>query len=97
MSPPDAEASLPDAAEFDPLLVSILRSLHGPDDGSTSALAGLSLARLAKRTGLRQSTLRRNLTWLEDAGLVRVELDEAGGGRVLLTSTGTALIGALEG
>ncbi|RYU62567.1 winged helix-turn-helix transcriptional regulator [Methylolobus aquaticus] len=42
----------------------------------------LSLARLAKRTGLRQSTLRRYLTLLEEAGIVRVTLEEDGGGSV---------------
>jgi len=93
--PLDPCASLPDAAEFDPVSVTLLRTLHGVEDKNGKAPAGLSLARLAKRTGLRQSTLRRNLTWLEDVGLVSVELDEAGGGRVLLTSAGTALIAAL--
>lgn len=58
MPPLDPCANLPDAAEFDPVSVTLLRTLHGVEDKNGKALAGLSLARLAKRTGLRQSTLR---------------------------------------
>jgi DNA-binding transcriptional ArsR family regulator len=46
--------------------------------------APLSLARLSKRTQLRMSTLRRFLSALEEAGVVRVELNEDGTGSAVL-------------
>ncbi|NQE48234.1 transcriptional regulator [Herbaspirillum rubrisubalbicans] len=46
--------------------------------------AGLSLARLSKRTQLRMSTLRRFLSALEEAGVVKVEMNEDGTGSVTL-------------
>ncbi len=95
MSPLDTVEERPETVAFDPVLVTVLCALHAGDRVTGQSPASLSLARLAKRTGLRQSTLRRNLTRLEDAGLVHVELDEAGGGRVLLTNAGTALTAAL--
>ncbi len=49
-----------------------------------------SLARLAGRLDVRQSTLRRTLALLEDAGLVEVQLGEDGGGAVSLTAIGRA-------
>jgi DNA-binding MarR family transcriptional regulator len=49
-----------------------------------------SLARLAGRLDVRQSTLRRTLALLEDAGLVEVQLGEDGGGAVSLTTVGRA-------
>ncbi len=49
-----------------------------------------SLARLAGRLDVRQSTLRRALALLEDAGLVEVQLGEDGGGAVSLTAIGRA-------
>lgn len=49
-----------------------------------------SLARLAGRLEVRQSTLRRTLALLEDAGLVAVRLGEDGGGEVSLTTVGRA-------
>ncbi len=49
-----------------------------------------SLARLAGRLEVRQSTLRRTLALLEDAGLVAVRLGEDGGGEVELTAIGRA-------
>ncbi|MBP0600136.1 helix-turn-helix domain-containing protein [Herbaspirillum sp. LeCh32-8] len=52
--------------------------------------APLSLARLSKRTQLRMSTLRRFLSALEEAGVVKVELNEDGTGRaqLLMPSSG---------
>ena len=44
----------------------------------------LSLARLSKRTQLRMSTLRRFLSALEEAGVVKVEMNEDGTGSVSL-------------
>ncbi|MBW9332813.1 transcriptional regulator [Herbaspirillum sp. RU 5E] len=44
----------------------------------------LSLARLSKRTQLRMSTLRRFLSALEEAGVVKVEMNEDGTGSVRL-------------
>ena len=77
---------MPPEPEVDPVLLEILQALWevgAPDEG-------LSLARLAKRTHLRQSTLRRHLTLLAAAGLVRVTLDEAGGGQVTLNAEALA-------
>ena len=44
----------------------------------------LSLARLSKRTQLRMSPLRRFLSALEEAGVVKVEMNEDGTGSVSL-------------
>ena len=49
-----------------------------------------SLARLAARLEVRQSTLRRALALLEDSELVEVRLAEDGGGTVSLTAVGRA-------
>lgn len=87
----------PDAEEFDPVLVALLQALFGTPHGEAELRQGLSLARLAKQTGLRQSTLRRNLTTLEEAGLVRVELHEAGGGQAALTGEGREFCAMLWG
>lgn len=75
----------------DPLTVAILRALH--EDLADSR--DMSLARLAKRVGARQSTLRRQLTALEDAGLVGVMLTDDGSGSVELTTEGRALCALL--
>ncbi|OWY30307.1 transcriptional regulator [Herbaspirillum robiniae] len=53
-------------------------------DFDRSGGAPLSLARLSKRTQLRMSTLRRFLSALEEAGVVKVELNEDGTGSVQL-------------
>jgi len=49
-----------------------------------------SLARLAGRLEVRQSTLRRALALLEDSELVEVQLAEDGGGEVEITPLGRA-------
>ncbi|WP_201276340.1 helix-turn-helix domain-containing protein [Methylotetracoccus oryzae] len=76
--------SSPETAEdaLDPGLAAILNVLAAHAMEGTGR--DLSLARLAKRTGLRQSTLRRYLTLLEEAGVVRVTLGEDGSGSVSL-------------
>jgi DNA-binding IclR family transcriptional regulator len=76
--------STPEAAEdaLDPGLAAILNVLAAHAMEGTGR--DLSLARLAKRTGLRQSTLRRYLTLLEEAGIVRVTLEEDGSGSISL-------------
>lgn len=90
--PVDADA-LPDDEpdSIDPLTVAILRALHEDQEDERD----MSLARLAKRIGARQSTLRRQLTALEDAGVVRVLLDDDGSGQVNLTTEGSALCALL--
>ena len=50
-----------------------------------------SLAKLAKRTQLPQSTLRRYLTSLTEAGIATVTLDEAGLGSSTLTEFGRSI------
>ena len=74
---------------LDPGLEAILNVLSG--HAMEAGGRGLSLARLAKRTGLRQSTLRRHLTLLEEAGIVRVTLEEDGSGTVGLRFSGIGL------
>lgn len=81
----------PSADGIDPLTIAILRALHEDREDERD----MSLARLAKRVGARQSTLRRQLTALEDAGVVRVELDDDGSGTVSLTTEGSALCALL--
>ncbi|CAM2147452.1 protein of unknown function [Pararobbsia alpina] len=50
-----------------------------------------SLAKLSKRTQLAQSTLRRYLTSLTEAGLATVTLDDAGLGSSTLTEFGRSV------
>jgi len=66
-------------------VVLILAELQRDADNNDGA--PLSLARLSKRTQLRMSTLRRFLAALEDAGVVKVELNEDGTGAVQLLPT----------
>jgi DNA-binding transcriptional ArsR family regulator len=88
---PGETAEGPDDQAIDPLLIALLQALHDGGRGAHEPTAGLSFARLAKRLGIRQSTLRRNLSLLEEAGLARIELEETGGGRAMLTPEGVAL------
>ena len=81
MSPHELAPELASDA-LDPGLVAILNVLAAHAMEGTGR--DLSLARLAKRTGLRQSTLRRCLTVLEDAGIVRMTLGEDGSGSARL-------------
>lgn len=91
MSPADPEADTGGNAAIDPLLTAILGELWNDAQASARSQGGLSLARLAKRVGVRQSTLRRHLTALEGAGIVKVEFAEGGGGTVALALGGQAL------
>lgn len=95
MHPGEAAAG-PDDQAIDPLLIALLQALHARGSGAHEPTASLSFARLAKRLEIRQSTLRRNLSLLEEAGLARIELEETGGGRAMLTTEGAALCAALE-
>lgn len=92
---PGEAAEGPDDQAIDPLLIAMLQALHDRESGAHEPTAGLSLARLAKRLEIRQSTLRRNLSLLEEAGLARIELEETGGGRAMLTPEGASLCAAL--
>ncbi|KAF1041211.1 MAG: hypothetical protein GAK35_03478 [Herbaspirillum frisingense] len=65
-----------------PEVLTIVNELQA--DFERSGGAPLSLARLSKRTQLRMSTLRRFLSALEEAGIVKVELNEDGTGSVQL-------------
>jgi DNA-binding transcriptional ArsR family regulator len=78
--------------DFDSQWVAILHALAV--EAAQSPLRDISLARLSKRAGLRQSTLRRYLTMLEDAGIVRMILAEDGRGRAALTEAGRAMLWA---
>jgi hypothetical protein len=50
-----------------------------------------SLARLAKQSGLPMSVLRRQLSYLQAAGVVQLQLNEEGRGSAGLTVDGMAL------
>lgn len=53
-----------------------------------------SLAKLSKQAGLPMSALRRQLTLLEEAGLVALTLDDGGvTGTIELSPTGRQLLG----
>lgn len=56
-----------------------------------------SLAKLSKRAQLPQSTLRRYLTSLTEAGIATVTLDEAGLGSSMLTEFGRSVCADLFG
>lgn len=71
-----------DAMGLPPEVVAIIGELQA--DAEKSGGATLSLARLSKRTQLRMSTLRRFLVALEEAGIVKVELNDDGTGSVQL-------------
>lgn len=89
MSRPEPESR--NGEDLDPLLIAILHELCGDAQQGATPESGLSLARLAKRVGVRQSTLRRHLTALEGAGIVTVALGEDGGGTVALAYSGQTL------
>lgn len=66
-----------------PEVLLIVETLQA-DAGQKEQSAPLSLARLSKRTQLRMSTLRRFLSALEEAGVVRVDMNEDGTGSATL-------------
>jgi DNA-binding IclR family transcriptional regulator len=81
--------------DIDPALVAVLEQLWRAR-GETPARAW-SLAKLAKQSDLPMSALRRQLTGLEDAGLVEVRMSEDGTGSALLTEQGVTLCQAVFG
>lgn len=81
--------------EIDPALVAVLAQLWRARQ-ETPARAW-SLAKLAKQAELPMSTLRRELTRLEDAGLVDVAMNEAGTGSARLSAEGATLCAAWFG
>ncbi|BAN25680.1 winged helix-turn-helix domain-containing protein [Caballeronia insecticola] len=81
--------------DIDPALVAVLAQLWRAR-GETPGRAW-SLAKLAKQADLPMSTLRRQLTGLEDAGLVEVQISEEGTGSAWLTEQGVTLCEAVFG
>ncbi|WP_354673989.1 helix-turn-helix domain-containing protein [Cupriavidus alkaliphilus] len=75
-------------ADIDPAIVAVLQVLcqAGRDGGGA-----WSLAKIAKRSGLPMSALRRVLTQLQSAGLADMSIDEAGRGHASLTPAGAEL------
>ena len=89
--------------QLDDAVLAILSALHAEASGerchnqrSNYAEPGMSLAKLSKRVEQRMSTLRRNLSALEDAEIVSVALNEDGTGRAALTALGVAIFDALD-
>jgi len=83
---------------IDDALLAILSALHADvnDERGHYADPGMSLAKLSKRVEQRMSTLRRNLSALEDAEIVRVALNDDGTGRAALTAFGMAIFEAVD-
>jgi DNA-binding IclR family transcriptional regulator len=88
-------ASQPGNDELDPVIASILLNLW--ESSREAAGKSWSLAKLSKRTQLPMSGLRRTLTQLEAAGLVRVTMHDDGTGTAELTAEGLELSEALFG
>ncbi|AMP08374.1 helix-turn-helix domain protein [Collimonas arenae] len=84
--------------EIDDAVLTILAALHAEATGDRTGRnePGLSLAKLSKRVELRMSTLRRQLSALEDAEIVSVIVNDDGTGRVTLTPLGMAIFDALD-
>jgi DNA-binding IclR family transcriptional regulator len=78
-----------DNDELDPLVANIMLNLW--DASREPAGKSWSLAKLSKRTQLPMSGLRRTLTQLEAAGLVRVTMHDDGTGTAELTAEGLEL------
>jgi DNA-binding transcriptional ArsR family regulator len=84
--------------QIDDAVLATLSALHADanDERGHYAEPGMSLAKLSKRVEQRMSTLRRNLSALEDAEIVSVVLNEDGTGRAVLTAFGMAIFDALD-
>lgn len=85
----DARSATTDDATIDPVVAEVLGQLwaaHQENPGKPWALA-----KLAKRTRLPMSALRRTLAPLEAAGFVEASLAEDGRGVAALTAQGLAL------
>ncbi|AOJ35278.1 transcriptional regulator [Burkholderia metallica] len=84
-----------DDAPLDPALVATLATLN--DAAGDPAGKPWSLPKIAKRTQLPMSTLRRVLTQLDAAGLSATTLNEDGSGSAALTAEGRVLCAQLFG
>ncbi|WP_427306108.1 transcriptional regulator [Cupriavidus sp. H39] len=76
-------------ADIDPAIVAVLQVLC--QAGREAGGGPWSLARIAKRSRLPMSALRRVLTQLQSAGLADMSVDEAGRGHASLTPAGAEL------
>ncbi|SAL65798.1 putative DNA-binding protein [Caballeronia peredens] len=81
--------------DIDPALVAVLAQLWRAREETPGR--AWSLAKLAKQSGLPMSALRRQLTGLEEAGLVEVRISEEGTGSAWLTEQGVTLCEAVFG
>ncbi|GAC1334818.1 MAG: hypothetical protein NVSMB28_32010 [Collimonas sp.] len=89
--------------QIDDAVLAVWSALHadanrerGQNQRNHYAEPGMSLAKLSKRVAQRMSTLRRNLSALEDAEIVSVALSEDGTGRAALTALGKAIFDAMN-
>jgi DNA-binding IclR family transcriptional regulator len=81
--------------DIDPALVAVLGQLWRAREETPER--AWSLAKLAKQADLPMSALRRQLTGLEEAGLVEVRMSEEGTGSAWLTEQGVTLCQAVFG
>ncbi|MBN3787038.1 transcriptional regulator [Burkholderia sp. Ac-20353] len=79
--------------DLDPAIVAILAALH--EAAHDPAGKPWSLPKLAKRTQLPMSSLRRVLTQLDAGGLTATTLHEDGTGTAALTEDGRAVCAQL--
>ncbi|AOJ28819.1 hypothetical protein WJ12_28700 [Burkholderia seminalis] len=92
---PEPMTSESDESPLDPALVATLATLH--EAASDPAGKTWSLPKIAKRTQLPMSTLRRVLTQLDAVGLSATTLNEDGTGSAALTDEGRAVCAQLFG
>lgn len=92
---PEPMTSESDESPLDPALVATLATLN--EAASDPAGKTWSLPKIAKRTQLPMSTLRRVLTQLDAAGLSATTLNEDGTGSAALTDEGRAVCVQLFG
>lgn len=85
----DQHAQPEDGQGMDAAMLSVLEQLWRA--ARQTGQAPWSLARLAKQSGLPMSVLRRQLSYLQAAGLVRLQLSEDGRGSAGLSADGLAL------
>jgi hypothetical protein len=90
----DSEA-VPASIEFDPVFIDVLEQLWTAFNEEREE--AWSLAKLSKRCALPMSTLRRALTDLESADLVRFEVADDGRGYAALSEEGALLSEELFG
>lgn len=92
---PEPMTSEPDDSPLDPALVATLATLH--EAATDPSGKTWSLPKIAKRTQLPMSTLRRVLTQLDAAGLSATTLNDDGTGSAALTEEGRAVCAQLFG